>query len=154
MLSQTEYLYIKDLVIQMYNNDYKDYVCVTNNPDNYINNNVYDVICRFSKEDIQVNNNRFIFNTDDNLICSFDSNNYSDNNTIDKLVCESFTNGQVNLSTKEYVYSNVGNYSNLIGNYETSLNNHLSLNSFYLIPALIMILILIRFISSCFRRSS
>lgn len=53
--------------------------------------------------------------------CDFDSNNYSTNNTIDKLVCSSF-NGNVELSTKEYVYSNFNGYSDILGN-KLDINN-------------------------------
>lgn len=149
MFSATEYQYIKDLTIQMYNNGYRNYACVTNNPTNYTNNNTYDITCYYSNTDINVSSYTFTFYSDTRK-CNFDSNSYSDNNTIDKLVCSDYTGG-VEFSSKEFIYSNVGEFSNIIGDYETSLNNHLSLDYAYLIPILLVLPIVVGFVHHFFR---
>ena len=151
MLSQLEYQYIHDLVLQMYNQDYHYYVCVTNNPITSNSNNIYDVECYFSQNEIITNqSNRFTLQN--GVKISLDSNNYSTNNTIDKIKRETLTNRTVTASTTEYVYSNVGQYANLIADYETSLNNHLSINFAYLIPCILILQVLTTFIRSMFKK--
>lgn len=121
MFSATEYEYIKGLIENYYNQGYQQYLCITNNPIDYSStNNTYDIICYYSKDNLSINNNNL--NVPSNSIkCEFDSNNYSTNNTIDKLVCNNF-NGNVELNTKEYVYSNLNNYSDILGN-KLDINN-------------------------------
>lgn len=150
MLNSTEYQYIRDLVLQMYNQNYHNYVCITNNPVGSNTSNVYDVDCYFSQNNISNQSNQFGFQN--GVKISLDSNNYSTSNTIDKIRKETFSSRTVTASTTEYVYSNVGQYANLIADYETSLNNHLSINYAYLIPSLILLLIMINFIKSMFRK--
>jgi len=121
MFSATEYEYIKGLTENYYNQGYQHYLCITNNPIDYSStNNTYDIICYYSKDNLSINNNNL--NVPSNSIkCEFDSNNYSTNNTIDKLVCNNF-NGNVELDTKEYIYSNLNNYSDILGN-KLDINN-------------------------------
>lgn len=141
MLNSSEYQYIKDLTLTMYKNNYKYYVCITNNPTSYYNN-VYDVICYYSKDKITNNDNNFTLNSSDNLKCEFDSNTYNDNNTLDKLNCNTFSNTSLELSKKEFIYSNVSNYPNIITEYENNVTNFLDLNYFYLLPVLLSVIIL------------
>ena len=101
MLSTGEYDYIKNLTITYYDKGYENYLCITNNPTSYTNNNVYDVVCYYSEEDMSITNSQLVLPANTQK-CEFDSNNYGDNNTIDKLVCET-TTGTVSLSTKEYI---------------------------------------------------
>lgn len=150
MLSQTEYQYIHDLVLQMYNQDYHYYFCVTNNPTGSNNTNIYDIECYFSQNEINNQSNRFTLQN--GIKISLDSNNYSTSNTIDKLKRETISSQTITSNTKEYVYSNVGQYSNLIASYETSLNNHLSIDFAYLIPCILILQILISFIRSFFKK--
>lgn len=150
MFSATEYQYIHDMLINYYNQGYENYVCITNNPTDYSNNNVYDVYCFVSKDNIKNENNHFILSTGKKI--SFDSNNYSNNNTIDKVVVENLSFSTSVLEDKqEFIYSNVGGYADVLGSYSTSLNNHLDFNFAYLIPALLMLLFIVNFVKSCFR---
>ena len=119
MLSTGEFEFIKGLTIDYFKRDYTNYLCITNNPTNYSNNNVYDVICYYSKDDMTLSN--YQLNLKNSTICQFDSNNYSDNNTINKLVCEE-TSGQVSLDSKEFIYSNLGGFSDIIADYQLQTN--------------------------------
>lgn len=121
MFSQSEYQYIKDLTLTYYNSNYKYYMCITNNPTNNSYYNVYDVYCYYSKDSITNNKNTFTI-PNNTLKCSIDSDRYSEQNTIDKLSCESVSNVNITANTKEYVYSNVGNYPNIIQEYHSSSN--------------------------------
>ena len=150
MLSTGEFDYIKNLTINFYEKGYENYLCMTNNPTNYSNNNVYDVICYYSKENITIENSQLSLSTNSEK-CEFDSNSYSDNNTIDKLVCDPFS-GNVSLSTKEFIYSNLDNYSDIIADY--SLNDIYFKSSFIAILAILSIVIIIflyKFISKILR---
>lgn len=150
MLSTGEYDYIKNLTINFYDKGYENYLCITNNPTSYSNNNVYDVICYYSKEDISITNSQLILSGNTEK-CEFDSNSYSDNNTIDKLVCAT-TTGTIDLSTKEYIYSNLDNYSNIISDYE--LNDIYFKNSYLVMLSILSILIIIflyKFVSKIIR---
>ncbi len=150
MLSQTEYQYIHDLVLQMYNQDYHYYICITNNPITSNSSNIYDIECYFSQNEITNQSNRFILQN--GVKISLDSNNYSTSNTIDKIKRETISSQTITTNTKEYVYSNVGQYSNLIASYETSLNNHLSIDFAYLIPCILILQVLTTFIRSMFKK--
>ena len=150
MLSQTEYQYIHDLVLQMYNQGYHDYVCITNNLITSNSSNIYDVECYFSKNDMEYVSNSFV--AQNGVKIDLDSNSYSTTNTIDKIRRENFNSRTISLNAKEYVYSNVGQYSNLIADYETSLNNHLTIEFVYLIPCILILQILISWIRSVFKK--
>ena len=143
MFSTGEYQYIKDLTLDYYINGYPHYLCITNNPSNYNSNNVYDVICYYSKDKMQLNDYELSMSNNTKK-CSFDSNNYSDNNTIDKLVCEDIT-GSITLDSKEFIYSNVGNYSNIIA--EQTSSNLILLS----ILSVLVITFLVRFVSKILR---
>lgn len=144
MFSTGEYDYIKNLTLNYYNQGYQHYLCITNNPTNYTNNNVYDIYCYYSKEPLTLNSYELTLpgNTQK---CSFDSNNQSENNTIDKLICES-TSGTITLDSKEFIYSNTGNYSNIIADHTQS--NLILLG----ILAILVITFLTRFVSKILRR--
>lgn len=147
MFSATEYEYIKGLTENYYINGYTNYLCITNNPTtNYTNNNVYDIICYYSKDILTITNNNM--NVSDNSFkCEFDSNNYSENNTIDKLSCNNYS-GNVSLNTKEFVYANINNYSNIISDYELK-NNYYKNSSLYILSilAIIILIFLYKFVS-------
>lgn len=150
MLNTSEYQYIKDLTNNYYSNDYNNYLCITNNPDSH-NYNVYDVFCYYSKDNINISNNKLSL-SDNSILCKLDSNNYSDNNTIDKLVCDSFS-GNVDLSTKEYIYSNLDNYANIIGDYQS--NDTFYKSSYIAILSILSILVIIflyNFVTKILRR--
>lgn len=151
MLSSTEYQYIHDLLINYYNNGYINYFCITNNPTDYTStNNTYDVFCYISKDSIINENNHFTLTTGKKL--SFDSNNYSTNNTIDKLKVDNINSSTSILENKqEFIYSNVGNYADILGEYRTSLNNNLDINFFLVIPCLIILLFIYKFLKSIFQ---
>lgn len=150
MFNQTEYQYVNDLLINYYNNGFHNYMCITNNPIDTYNNSYYDIYCYVSKDKITYSNNSFKFNSGYKL--SIDSNTYSNNNLIDKLVKETISNNTtISHNSKEYVYSNISGFADVLGDYSTSLNNHLDLNAFYLIPALLMLLFVLSFVKSCFR---
>lgn len=112
MFSTGEFEYIKGLTENYYNNGYQQYLCITNNPVDYSNNNVYDIVCYYSKNNLTITNNNLSV-TNNSVKCEFDSNNYSNNNTIDKLVCNNY-NGNVELNKKEFIYSNIVGYSDII----------------------------------------
>lgn len=118
MFSATEYQYIQGLTENLYSQGYNYYFCTTNNPiGSYTSNNIYDVICYYSKD--KITNENYVFSIPNNTLkCSFDSNNYSDNNTIDKLSCENVNSSSISTSSKEYTYSNIGTYSNIIQSYQ------------------------------------
>lgn len=144
MFSTGEYDYIKNLTLNYYNQGYQHYLCITNNPTNYTNNNIYDIYCYYSKEPLTLNSYELTLpgNTQK---CSFDSNSQSENNTIDKLICES-TSGTIILDSKEFIYSNIGNYSNIIADYTQP--NLILLG----ILAILVITFLTRFVSKILRR--
>ena len=151
MFSTSEYDYIKNLTINFYDRGYENYLCITNNPSGYSSNNVYDVVCYYSEEDMSITNSHLVLpaNTEK---CELDGNNYSDNNTIDKLVCET-TTGTIALSSKEYVYSNLDNYSNIIADYE--LKDIFYKSSYVAILSILSVVIIIflyKFISKILRR--
>lgn len=150
MFNTSEYEYIKDLTVNYYDNDYTNYLCITNNPKSH-NYNVYDVFCYYSKDNINLSNN-ILSLSDNSILCKLDSNNYSDDNTIDKLVCNS-TSGNVELSNKEYIYSNLDNYANIIGDYQA--NDTFYKSSYIVILSILSILVIIflyNFVSKILRR--
>lgn len=146
MLSATEYQYIQGLTQNYYNNDYQQYLCITYTPDNYSNNNIYDVICYYSKDNLSISNNILSVPTD-SIKCEFDSNNYSDKNTIDKLSCNSYS-GNYTLNQKEFIYSNLNGYSDIIP--ERNYINNFNL-IFISILSIIIIFFLYKFVSKIFR---
>lgn len=151
MFSTGEYQYIKDLSLNLYSKGYTYYFCVTNNPIDYNTNNVPDVYCYYSKNEIT--NNGYIFSIPSNTLkCNFDSNSYSNNNTIDKLSCSNVASGNITASSKEFIYSNVGNYSNIIQDYESNYDFY---SKSYLvilsILAVIIFIFLYKFVSSLLR---
>lgn|GEM_PF-6983351 len=165
MFNTTEYPFVTDLVKSMYNQGYKNYVCYTNRVALYgINNyNLYDIFCRFSKNAITNNNYQFSFAGSDNILFSIDSTAYSNNNTIAKQSKSTFSATSITIDSREYILSNVGTYPNVIADYElqtkqydeymdTSLNNHLNLTDYYLIPATILLIVAINLIKSIFRK--
>ncbi len=150
MLNQSEYQYVHDLIINYYNQGYRNYFCVTNNPNSYNTNNVYDIYCYVSKDDMKYVANNLTVKSGKSI--RIDTNNRTDNNTIDKLVVSNIGNEVTHLiDTKEFSYSNIEGLPDITSSYRTSLNNHLDLNFAYLIPCLLMLLFVVTFVKSCFR---
>lgn len=147
MFSTSELDYIKSLTEKEYNNGNKYYVCITNNPIGINNNNnIYDVMCYYSKDKIIENTNNFVI-PNNSRKCSLDSNSYSTNNTIDKLECVNF-NGNVTKNTKEYVYSNVGEYANIIQEYQE--NNDFIYNIFMVGLIILSVMIIYKILENIF----
>lgn len=149
MLSSSEYDYIHSLLLNYYNNGFENYVCITNNPQNSSNDS-YDVFCYLSKDKITYSADTFSFKN--GKIISFDSNNQSINNTIDKLKVENINNNFSILNNKkEFVYSNLVDFPDILGDYRTSLNNHLDLNFSYCLLILLFMIFITSFFKSIFR---
>lgn len=147
MFSANEYQYIQGLTENYYNNGYQQYLCITNNPVDYgSTNNVYDIYCYYSKDELKITNNKLTVHNN-SIKCDLDSNNYSTNNTIDKLVCNNY-NGTVDLNTKEYIYSNLNGYSDIISerNYISNFNL-----IFLSILSILILSFLYKFVSCIFR---
>ena len=153
MLSQTEYQYIKDFLLTQYNSDYRYYVCHTRRVTNYNQNNynLYDITCRLSKTPITVSNYTFNFPSNDNLLCNIDSTAYSNNNTINKLSCSSSSGGNYTVDGKEYIYSSIGIFPDFLADYRTSLNNHLDINVFMLIPLILTVGLIVKYLTTIFK---
>lgn len=145
MFSTGEYDYIKGLTLNYYNQGYQHYLCITNNPTGYNStNNVYDIYCYYSREPMTLNDYQLKLPSSTKK-CSFDSNNYSENNTIDKLICEDTSFDTITLDTKEFIYSNIGNHSNIIADY--SRYNLVFLS----ILTILILTFLVRFVSKIVR---
>lgn len=150
MLSQAEYQYVYDLIINYYNQGYKNYFCITNTPVDYNSNNFYDISCFVSKDDMKLRGENLTIYSGKYIL--IDSNNRSTNNTIAKLVISDINNELIKLvDRQEFSYSNIEGFPDITGTYRTSLNNHLDLNFAYLIPCLLMLLFVVTFVRSCFR---
>lgn len=150
MLSTTEYQFIKDLTIDFYNNGYRNYFCYTNTPTNNYYQYEEDVICYYSRSDITFNNYTLSL-SNDTYKCEIDSKSPTSNYKTESLNCYINNNSNISINDKEFVYSNVGYNSNLIADYETSLNNHLDLNYAYFIGLALILPILIGFVHHFFR---
>jgi len=150
MFSNTEYQYIKDLTISYYNKDYVNYLCYTNNPNNSYNQSYYDIYCYYSKNEISKNNNKYTI-PNESILCNIDTKSPTSTYKNNSLVCQN-NSGTVEVSNKEFIYSNIDNNSNIIGEYEllNKMNNDISL---YVISILFMIILiyLYRFIRAILR---
>lgn len=150
MFSQQEYQFIKDLTISYYNNDYKHYLCYTNNENSY-NTSYYDIICYYSKNDLTLNNYSLII-PNNSIECKFDGKSSYSNYKNNSLTCSSVTASSVSINSKEFIYSNVGYNSDIIGDYTTSLNNYDNLKLVSLsILAMLVMLFLYKFVSRILR---
>lgn len=150
MFSTSEYQFIKDLTISFYNNDYKSYLCYTNNENSY-NTSYYDVICYYSKNNLTLNSYSLTI-PNSTVVCKFDSKSSYSNYKNDSLTCSSASDSSVSINSKEFIYSNVGYNSDIIGDYTTSLNNYDNLCLVSLsILAMLVILFLYKFVSRVLR---
>lgn len=151
MFSTSEYQYIRDLSLNLYNKGYTYYFCITNNPIDYNTQNTPDVFCYYSKNEIT--NNDYVFTVPNNTLkCNFDSNSYSTNNSIDKLSCSNIANGNITANSKEFIYSNVGNYPNIIQDYESNFDFYSK--SYLVILSILFVIIftfLYKFVSGLFK---
>lgn len=145
MLSNSEYLYTKDLLINYYNNGYHNYVCITNTNDN---NNESDLNCYVSKNIDFLDNH---FQLSEGYSISFDFNDTTSENTINKLNKQPIDNISVLADNKEFIYSSYVGYSDMLGNYSTSLNNHLDLNFAYALLAVGICLFIYNFLKFIFK---
>lgn len=146
MFSTGEFEYIKGLTINMYNNGYRNYVCYTNNPINSYNQSYYDVFCYYSKKNITESNYVFTIPTNSKK-CSFDSKNITSQYKLNSLNCENY-NGSINVDNKEFIYSNIENYSNIIGKYEEQKQTTFMITS---VLAVVILIYLYKFIASILR---
>lgn len=115
MISESEEIYVKGIIINYYNNDYKNYICQTNNPSNSYNQNYYDLYCYFSKENIVKQNNNFVITN--GIKCDIDTKSPNSTYKNNSLNCNNY-NGNMTINQKEFIYSNVNGESNLIANYQ------------------------------------
>lgn len=139
MFSTQEYQYIKDLTISFYNKDYVNYICITNNPNNSYNQSYYDIYCYYSKEEITNNNNKYQI-PNNSKICNIDTKNPTSTYKNDSLNCNNY-NGEITINNKEFVYSNIGYNSNIIGEYENNTIFYKDI-SLYGISILIMLVLM------------
>jgi hypothetical protein len=152
MFNTQEYQYIKDLTINFYNQGYKNYLCYTNNVNNY-STSYYDVICYYSKNNLDLNSYTLSLHTD-TIKCSFDSksstSSYKNNSSLN---CGNNSDNSVNINAKEFIYSNVGNNSDLISEYTNNLRYQNNFSLFLTsILAMLVLLFLHRFTSRILRR--
>lgn len=115
MINETEEIYVKGIIINYYNNDYKNYICQTNNPSNSYNQNYYDLYCYFSKENIVKQNNNFVITN--GVKCDIDTKSPTSTYKNNSLNCNNY-NGNMTINQKEFIYSNVNGESNLIASYQ------------------------------------
>lgn len=115
MINESEEIYVKGILENYYNIDYKNYVCITNNPSNTYNQSYYDIYCYLSKEEIQKSNNTYTITNGKK--CSIDTKSATSTYKQDTINCINYS-GSVSASTKEFVYSNNEGDSNLIANYQ------------------------------------
>lgn len=141
MLNNQEYLFIKDLTISMYNKDYNYYLCYTNNENTY-NQSYYDVFCYYSKNNLVLNNYTLTIPSD-SIKCSFDSKSSYSNYKNNSLNCSETTDTSISINSKEFIYSNIGNNSNLIAEYQKDLKYF---DGFKLIGTSILFIVIIIFL--------
>lgn len=145
-----EYTYIRDLLINYYNNGYENYFCSTM----YKNSSAgspYEISCIISKEEFEFKDNYYLAKSGKSI--SFDSSSFKFDDNVDRLnISDLPVGGQGSyINTKEYNYSNSVGYPDILGDYSTSLNNHVDLNLFMLIPCLLLVIFLSSFLRSVFK---
>lgn len=141
MLNNQEYLFIKDLTISMYNKDYNYYLCYTNNENTY-NQSYYDVFCYYSKNNLVLNNYTLTISSN-SIKCSFDSKNSYSNYKNNSLNCSESFDTSISINSKEFIYSNIGNNSDLIAEYQKNLKYF---DGFKLISTSILFIVIIIFL--------
>lgn len=141
MLNNQEYLFIKDLTISMYNKDYNYYLCYTNNENTY-NQSYYDVFCYYSKNNLVLNNYTLTIPSD-SIKCSFDSKSSYSNYKNNSLNCSKTNDTSISINSKEFIYSNIGNNSDLIAEYQKNLKYF---DGFKLIGTSILFIVIIIFL--------
>lgn len=151
MFSSTEYQYVKDLTISFYDQGYINYVCYTNNPNNSYNTQYYDIYCYYSKSNITQNQLTFSFQ-ENTKKCLIDTKSATSNYKNNSLTCSNNQDSSINISSKEFIYSNIPYNSNLISEYVDIKNyqNNITLYSISILCVLI-ILFLYKFVSKILR---
>ncbi len=142
MLSSQQYEYLKSFLLKQYETGNKNYVCKINYE--YNSNNYYEIDCYLSKN-IEVSGYVFTFN-DDVTRCRIDTTTGYNNQNLEKLNCSNYSNKTIPFNGYDYIYSSVGKYPDIIQDYRTSLTNHLDLNTFFLIPFLLLLIIMNKFL--------
>lgn len=139
MLSTQEEIYIKGLNESYINNNYKYYLCYTNNPNTSYNQSYYDIYCIYSKNEITNNNNKYQIQNG-SIKCDIDTKNTTSIIKQNTKNCESF-NGEISIDTKEFIYSNVGNNSDIMSEYiiQKKMNNDITLYSISILFMIILI---------------
>lgn len=116
MLSTQEEIYIRGLIENYYDNGYKNYICITNNPQASYNQSYYDIVCYYSPIKIEKENNIYTI-PHNSYRCQIDTKNPTSTNKLDSLNCTRWE-GDVEPNQKEFIYSNIEYHSNLIEQYE------------------------------------
>jgi len=141
MLSTQQYEYLRAFLL-------KQYVCKVNYEYNS-SSNYYELDCYLSKT-IEVNGYRFSFN-DEVTRCRIDTTSGYNNQSLEKLNCSNYS-GSVSFNNHDYIYSSVGKFPDIIQDYRTSLNNHIGLNDYFLIPFLLLLIIMNTFLFNLMKR--
>lgn len=142
MFSTAELDYIKALINSYSASGYKYYLCHTITE----SNNDNDFCIYFSKEEIKANNHNS-FSVKDALIIYVDSSNYY-NTTNSKVQFVNYYTGDVNISVKEYIYTNAKvtfEYTSYALNPDISINynyNHLSMISICIVTILFLYIVI------------
>lgn len=143
MLSTQQYEYLKSFLQKQYELGNKNYVCTVNYQTGS-SSNYYELDCYLSA-DIENNGYTFSF-PGETTRCRIDTTSGYNSQNLEKLNCSNYTSNSVSFSGYDYLYSSVGKYPDIIQDYRTSLNNHLDLNSYWLIPFLLLLMIMNNFI--------
>ncbi len=151
MFSNTEYQFVKDLILSYYSNGFKNYVCYTNNPQNSYGTQYYDIFCYYSKSNITHNNLTFTFSNDTKK-CSIDTKSVNSQYKNNSIVCIDGSNSSITVDSKEFVYSNVGTNSNIIADFENT-SRFYSANNVYMtsVLTLLVLVFLYIFLNKIFR---
>lgn len=146
MLNSSESQYVKNLLLNYYNNGYTNYVCITDS----LEESNFNVFCYVSKDTIINENNHFTLETGKKISLNLNDSTSTNRLDVDNLISTT----SILQDNTEFIYSNIEYYPDFLGNYRTSLNNHLDLNFAYLLACLLLIPILVNFLKSCFRTRS
>lgn len=136
MINTNEEIYVKGIVENYYKNDYKNYICITNNPNTTYNQSYYDIYCYFSKNEIEKNDNTY--NISNGIKCDIDTKTVTSTYKQNSLNCSAY-NGTITADKKEFIYSNINGESNLIGEY--TLLNDLKIGAITISIILLIILL-------------
>lgn len=124
MLNENVNSYIRNLVLSK-SDEYNSYICYSNTTGSSYQTNYYDVYCTFGN-DIELNS--YTFKSNDGLNCSIDTNNYYNNNALEKLSCTK-GNKEFTINNYEVIYTNIGEYfPSIIQDYEYNQLHNIGYN--------------------------